>query len=295
MQATADPFAKVKGLIQKLIERLVHEATQEATKKGFCDKSLAEARKDHKHRVADVNKYNALVLKLEVKEDKLVEEIDDLTTDIADITAALRTATELRDDEKVENLETIKTAKEGHGAVTEALAILHKFYKQAAKAAFLQKGSASPVDEDTSGPGFSSTYQGNQSGSKGVIGLLEVIQSDFDRTIRTTTADEKKAQADFILFERTSKADLSGKGTKKTLNERDLTTTRDKKVRGMKDLESNMALADAAIKELEDLKPTCIDTGMSYADRVAKREEEIAALKVALCQLDAEGVEDECR
>ena len=44
----------------------------------------------------------------------------------------------------------------------------------------------------------------------------------------------------------------------------------------------------------EDLKPECVDTGMSAAEKKAKREEEIDALKSALCQLDGEGVEPEC-
>lgn len=39
----------------------------------------------------------------------------------------------------------------------------------------------------------------------------------------------------------------------------------------------------------------CIDTGMSYEERVQKREEEIAALKRALCILDGDKVEPECQ
>jgi hypothetical protein len=37
-----------------------------------------------------------------------------------------------------------------------------------------------------------------------------------------------------------------------------------------------------------------LDSGVSYEERVQKREEEIDALKTALCQLDPEGVEAEC-
>merc|ERR1740115_426656 len=43
----------------------------------------------------------------------------------------------------------------------------------------------------------------------------------------------------------------------------------------------------ASIEELIELKATCVDTGMSYADRVAMREQEIASLKKALCILGA--------
>jgi len=41
------------------------------------------------------------------------------------------------------------------------------------------------------------------------------------------------------------------------------------------------------LKELQQLKPACIATGMSYADRVARRRDEIDALQNALCILEA--------
>ena len=46
-------------------------------------------------------------------------------------------------------------------------------------------------------------------------------------------------------------------------------------------LGTRQKMLDDTLKELEDLKPTCVDTGMSYEERVQKREEEIDALKKA--------------
>merc|ERR1719277_2003474 len=126
------------------------------------------------------------------------------------------------------------------------------------------------------------------------MGMLEVIKSDFDRTDRTTEAAEAKAHADFVEFDRASRADISGKETKKALDEEDLETTRNNIKSKMSDLKTAQNLLDAALKVVEALKPTCIDTGMSYEERVQKREEEIVALKKALCILDPEGVEEQC-
>jgi len=187
-------------------------------------------------------------------------------------------------------------------AVKEAIGILKTFYKSAAKADKYHSGElnkvslaqASPVDEDTSGPGFNGAYKGNQQQSSGIIGLLEVIQSDFERTLTTTASDEKKAAADFVEFDRVSKTDISGKETKITLDQEDLAQTKNKIDQASADLSTNQELLDSALKAIEELAPMCIDMTMPYEERVAKREEEIAALNKALCILDTDGVEADC-
>merc|ERR1719253_202942 len=126
------------------------------------------------------------------------------------------------------------------------------------------------------------------------MGLLEVIHSDFERTIRTTEASEKKAAEEFVVSDRDTRSNIAGKTTKKELDEQDLETTQTKHAAKMKDMKANMNLLDAALAELEELQPVCVDTGMSYTERVQAREEEMEALKKAMCMLDTEGVESEC-
>merc|ERR1719265_214417 len=292
VKAAADPFAKVKTLIQNLIERLLREATEEATKKGFCDTELGKARKDRDYRWEDAKKLNVEIAKLEAKNETLVLELAELNDTITGLSSSLEMGTQMRWFEKEANMMTLKEAKEGLKAVTEALVLLKAFYKQAAKATVLVQ--ASPVDEDTSGPGFYSAYKGKQSASKAIIGLLEVIKSDFERTIKVTTETEKTDAADFVKFDRTSKADIGGKETKTELNDEDLATVQATISEKMTDLQTAMDLLDSALRTIEDLKPMCIDTGMTYAERVAAREEEMEALKQALCILDTDGVEPEC-
>merc|ERR1719277_1227930 len=128
----------------------------------------------------------------------------------------------------------------------------------------------------------------------GIIGMLEVIKADFDRTARQIADTEKQAHEEFIEFEQTSKADISGKETKKTLDEEELEATRTAITRKLGDLKTAQDLVDSALKTLEELKPTCIDTAMTYAERVQKREDEIAALKQAVCLLEPDAVESDC-
>jgi DNA repair exonuclease SbcCD ATPase subunit len=291
-RSAADPFKKVKGLIQKLIERLLEESKNEASKKGFCDTELGKARKDRDFRFTEANDLSADLEGLEAKRDALVEEIKVLKKEIKDETKALKETTKEREEEKKANMKTLKTAKEGLDGVNEALLILKSFYKQAAKAALIQK--ASPLDEDTKGAGFEGNYKGKQGASQAIFSLLETIVSDFDRTLRKTQEAEDAAHREYVKFSQAAQASIAGKTTKKELDEEDLETTYTSIKQKTDDMQTAVDLLDSALKELEELKPTCIDTGMSYGERVKKREEEMKALKVALCILDDEGVEPEC-
>jgi len=287
-----DPFAKVKTLIQQLIERLLKEAAQETTKKSFCDQEIGKATQDRDYRLADVTKLDAQIQVLTSKKSALNESVLELADDLIKLRDDLNETTVLRATEKDQNLQTIKQAKEGVVAVQQAIDILSVFYKKASMAAMQMR--ASPVDEDTTGPGFTGSYAGKSQSAHGIIGMLEVIKADFDRTARQTSAAEEKAHGDFVEFEQTSKADISGKDTKMTLDSEELEATETTITQKLADLKTTQELVDSALKTLEDLKPTCIDTAMTYAERVQKREEEIAALKQAVCLLDPEGTESDC-
>lgn len=284
----SEPFDKVKILIQKLIERLLSESKSEVVKKSFCDEQVAKQTTIRDFRFRDTEKLDHEIKMLEVKESELNLEIAFLVKGLHDLTTALNTATTDRTNERTDNLQTLETAKKGLTAVSAAVTLLKMFYKRAGKeTVFFQ---ASPVDADTGGPGFAGAYKGKQESSKAIIGLLEVVQTDFERTLRVTEAAERNAQEEFVEFDRVSRADISGKEQQKELDEDDLQQTLDSKSQKFDDLRTAQNLLDAALRTLGDLKPTCIDTGMSYSERVAKREAEINALKRAFCILGS-GVE----
>merc|ERR1719284_1575197 len=109
--------------------------------------------------------------------------------------------------------------------------------------------------------------------------MLEVIESDFARLEADTKAAESSAQKEYEEFVADSTADKNKKATDiehKTAKKQDesqaLTLTQE-------DLTGTQGELDAALQYYDKLRPSCIDAGVSYEDRVARREEEIESLK----------------
>merc|ERR1719473_1949677 len=113
-------------------------------------------------------------------------------------------ATQIRQEEKAKNTETIADAQAAQTAVAQALTVLKEFYEKAGDAtAFVQRQPEI----------FDRPYKGMQSENGGVVGMLEVIQSDFARLESDTKADEASAQKEYDTFMTDSKVDKSAKTT----------------------------------------------------------------------------------
>jgi len=281
VRASEDPFTKVKKMIKDLIVRLMEEANEEAEHKGWCDTELSTNEQTRKEKTEAVETLHAEIDQLESSLAKLTEDITDLTKAVADLDAAMAKATKLRQEEKAKNAETIADAEAAQTAVAQALTVLKEFYAKAGDAtAFVQ---AEPEI-------FDSEYKGMQSENGGVVGMLEVIESDFARLESETKASEATAQKEYDSFMTDSKVDKSQKSTsiehktaKKQDQEQALTQKRE-------DLEGTQKELDAALAYFDKLKPSCVDSGVSYEDRVARRKEEIESLQEALKILNGEDI-----
>merc|ERR1719393_959122 len=292
-QIAADPFAKVKKLIQELIERLLTEASNEANQKGWCDKSISDAEQKRDYAAKALEELNGQMAKLEARRAKLAEEI-------AEIEAARAKAEKMRADEKAENANTVEEASAGLSAVEQAIDILSKFYKTAAKNT-VELQVAGPAD-DAPETGFKGgeAYTGAQGTAGGILGMLDVIKSDFERTISETEKAEAQAEKDFLEFMTVSGQSLAEKQTAEEEKTRQKDEAEEKLAAADESMQSQTALLQKSLEELLELQPVCIDTGMSYEDRVALREEELEALKKALCilmnysEFGPEGAADKC-
>lgn len=287
-QIRADPFAKIKKLIQELVERLLQEAADEANQKGFCDKALSDARQKRDYAAEEIKELNTEMSQLEALDDKLTEELDTLAKEIAELEDSEEETTKLRKEEKAENEATVEEAKAGLEAVEEAIDILDKFYKTASKEEveleFVQNSGKGPAD-DAPDTGFDSgeAYTGNQGGGGGVLGMMDVIKSDFERTIKVTETTEEDAEDEYHNFMTENGKSQAAKNMATEQKTKQKDNAEERYTECQDELNQETDKIKTAISELLELQPTCIDTGMSYEDRVAAREDEIEALKKALC------------
>merc|ERR1712032_12649 len=232
---------------------------------------------------AQVEALTAQIDELQASIAKLTEDIATLTQAIADLDAAMAKATTLRNEEKAKNAETVADAKEAQAAVANALQVLKDFYEKASEAtSFAQKQEPPPI--------FEKEYTGMQSSNGGVVGMLEVIESDFARLEADTKAAEASAQKEYDEFMTDSATDKSKKSTDvdhksaKKQDETEALTT------AQEDLQGTQGELDAALAYFDKLKPSCVDAGISYEERVARRKEEIQSLQEALEVLNGKDV-----
>jgi chromosome segregation ATPase len=256
----ADPFKKVKKMIKDLITRLQEEAAEEASHKDWCDTELSTNEQTRKEKTEQVEMLHAEIDELEASIAKLTEEITDLIHAIQDLDAAVKKATEIRQAEKAKNTETVADAKDAQDAVAKATAILKEFYAKA--------GTATALLEQPEV--FDSPYKGNQAGAGGVLGMLEVISSDFARLEAETSTAEDAAQKEYDQFMADAETDKTQKTRdieRNTKKKQDLSQSLEEK---KKDIDGTSKELTMAIEYYHKLKPDCIDAGVSYEERVAR-------------------------
>jgi len=312
-QISADPFAKVKKLIDDMITRLLQEAEEDAKHEGFCDKEMGKSKITRNKLTEDIDSLEAAIEKGKATIQTLADDTATLMQEVEDLTKSMGEATELRESEKETNKVTVKDAQAAQKAVAAATAVLKDFYEKAATAtALVQAKTPNPrqwglktgvkmgTDEwnalaDPNFKGkvdtghkeemqtFGETYEGQQDEAQyGILALLEVIQSDFANLEADTSAAEAANQKAYEEFMTESKKNKSVKAKKIEMNTSDKATAEATLQEDIADLKSTQDELLAAERYYKKLVPQCIDQGMTWDERVKARESEIASLKQAL-------------
>jgi len=262
--STADPFAKVKGLISDMIESLEEAADADATEKAFCDKELAETRAKKEDKTAEIEKLTTKIDQMSARSAKLKEEVAALQKALADLMSSQAEMDKLRAEEKTAYTKNRAELEQGLDGVKLALKVLSDYY-----------------DSDAS-------HNAAEGAGSSIIGLLEVAESDLEKGLAEVIATEEMAAA---TYEKETKENEIEKVTKeqdvkyktKEADELDAAVAE-----ATADKTGVQAELDPVLKYLKTLEDRCIAKAETYEEKKAKREAEIAGLKEALQILEGQ-------
>jgi uncharacterized small protein (DUF1192 family) len=319
-KAAADPFTKVKKMIKEMIQKLMEEANEEAEHKAFCDAEMGTNKQTRDKKTAQSESLKADIEELTADIAKLASEITELGSELSALDAAVKQATNDRFEEKSKNQATIKDAQAGAEAVAKALAVLKDFYEKAATpveqpapqqgpiaydnralqilktasggASFVQISQHQQSQDQNAVPGAPEMEEGAYTGmgNGGVLGLMEVCQSDFEKVLSETSATEEDSVKIYEEFMADSAQDKAVKETDQKHKVAEKSTKESDKATALKDLRITQEELTAALQYYEKLKPDCEVKVMSYEEKKAAREAEIESLKEALEILSGDNI-----
>merc|ERR1719387_2749009 len=271
--AAADPFEKIRGLINDMIEKLLKEAQEEATHEAFCQEEMGKTKKSQEEKTMKLDKFTARVDEAESQLATLKESIKTLEKEVAEIDKATAEATAIRTKEHEEFAKVSKDYKDSATAVAQAIEVLQNFYQGAA---LVQIKSSTQLKSHMKAGARDEKNQGDAAGV--IIGVLEVAQEDFTSLLAETEATEQEAQAAYDKMATENKiakasktAEAKGKESQVKAMANQLSMSKEDRATTSKEL-------DAVLAYLDKLKPECESKAMSYEEKKAARDAEIEGL-----------------
>merc|ERR1719478_2101626 len=277
---SADPFAKIKGMIQEMIEKLEKEAGH----KAYCDKEMGETKVKKADMTEEVEDLQVKIDKATSKIAKLKQDIMTLTQELAKIAEEQQTADKIRAEEKGAWEAAEADFSSGLEGVGMALQVLRDYYAEKEES-LLQTGAQTHTRVHAKAKAKDTKESGAASG---IIGMLEVVESDFSKLLAEGKAAEE--QAIKIYEEQTTENKIATK-TKET--EIKYKTKDQKETEALleslkEDIGGSQKELDAINEYWEKLQPECVAKPEPYEERKKRREAEIAGLKEALKILEEE-------
>merc|ERR1719235_1697864 len=188
-----------------MIAKLLQEAAEEADQKAFCDQEIGQSKTAKAEKEGKLSKVNSRLEAATSTTSTLTEAIASLSSEIAENDAALRTATDVRQKEKAAFMVVEKDLSESQEACAAATEVLREYYEGAS---LVETGSKTRAKADA----------GEQGDGSGILGVLEVAESDFAkglaeaRTVESTAADEyAKMMQEGKTLKMTKEMEIKGK------------------------------------------------------------------------------------
>merc|ERR1719265_2635463 len=198
---------------------------------------------------------------------QLKEQVAALQQELAKLAKAQAEMDALRQKEHEQYTSDKKELEEGIEGLQMALKILRDYYAS---------------DGDAHGRA--------EGASAGIIGLLEVCEADFSKSLADANSTEDASQAEYDRMTQDNKIAKATKDSDVKYKTKEYKGLEKALADAKSDLSGAQNEHDAVMQYFSKLKEQCIAKPMPYEERKRRREAEIAGLKEALQILEGEAV-----
>merc|ERR1712187_132801 len=157
-----------------MIEKLEGEAEADATHKAYCDKELAESNQKKADKEGEIAKLSTKIDQMTARSAQLKSEVAGLQKALAELAASQSEMNKMRAEENAAFKKNKADMEQGLEGVKVALRVLNDYYAKSDKA-----------------------HEAAEGAGHGIIGLLEVIESDFSKALAEFISVEETAAADY--------------------------------------------------------------------------------------------------
>jgi hypothetical protein len=167
-----DPFGKVKRMLDSMINQLVQQMEAEADHKSHCDKELADTAKSKSLKESAVDKLSTRLDRQRSQSLRLRTEVADLQQEKLEIRKTQQQIDDIRREENERYKKTKPELQMGLEGVKRAMKVLRQYYSQDAE----------------------KSHDAQDGAGANIIGVLEVVESDFAKSLATMDAEEETAE-----------------------------------------------------------------------------------------------------
>merc|ERR1712227_879743 len=231
-----------------------------------CDEETSKATEKKEDLEADVAKHSSKLETAVARSTVLDGEISALQSELGALSKRQLQMDTMRADERQIFAKAKVDLEQGIAGVQKALDTLRNYYG----ASFVQQPAAPEIHQSSGGAGSS------------IIGILEVVESDFSKNLAELSLAEDEAEAGYQKITHENKVTKAAKEQDVKYKEQESANLKKSASELTSDRDSANSELSAVVQYLAKLNDMCVAKAETYEEKVRRRTAEISGLKEAL-------------
>jgi len=219
------------------------------------------------------------------KSAELKEQVATLEMELGQITKEQAEMDKIRQEAHADYVKAKADLELGLNGVRKALQLLRDYYQSKdEEASFVQTDDSNFMQQ----PAAPVMHSKSGGAGSGIIGILEICESDFATGLAKEEAEESDAQAEYDKVSQENKVNVAAKNEDVKFKTQEIKSLETTIAEVSADREGSNTELSAVLEYYSKLQERCVAKPETYEERVQRRKAEVEGLKQALAVLEDE-------